>query len=179
MPLRLLRYKILPSAKPGLFNIFVWLLVFTACSGERSISKLAPLSGLSLARAGGGVVNFKDFEGKVLMVDVFATWAQYSMIAVTGYSVLYSKYKEKGLEIVGIAIDELGDDVVTPYVRGMKITYPVGLADESIIKGQSLFGAISTIPILLVFDRQGILKKVFAGKIKMPELEKVVRDLLP
>lgn len=144
--------------------------------GEDSSS--ASIYDLVLRASDGSKVDFSRFRGKVLMVDLFATWSQPSMVAIAGYSGLYRKYKKDGLSVVGIALDELGDEVVVPFVEGMQIPYSVVLATKDILDGESVFGQIKAMPTLLIFDRSGHLTLVLLGLVKFEKLEKAIEDLL-
>ncbi len=131
-----------------------------------------------LPRSGGGQVRFENFRGKVLMIDFFATWSQPSFLTISNYSVLHARYEDRGLAVVGVAVDELGDDVVAPYAAGMQIPYPVALATGDILQGRSPFGDLPAVPTLMIFDRSGNLIQVFMGLVPIEQVEEVVIGLL-
>jgi hypothetical protein len=154
------------------------LLVLTSCAGTTIVEKRDPPSvySIKLNRVGGGVVDFAKYKNKVLVIDFFATWMLESTVSIPRYSVLYSKYKDAGLEIVGISMDKLGEDVVLPFVQGMKIPYDVAMADEDIREGKSIFGKLDVFPLLLIFNSKGHLVKIFVGRCDIAEVEKVIRS---
>lgn len=159
------------------------VLALAGCAGNRPRSvgdQLSPqaLYELRLPRSGGGQIDLGQYRGRVLALDFFATWSQASLLAISGYRVLQGRYEAQGLSLVGVSLDELGDDLVAPFAAGMQIPYPVVLASPEIKRGQSLFGPIDAIPTLLIFDRQGRLAKVFVGLVPPELVERVLRELL-
>jgi hypothetical protein len=131
-----------------------------------------------LSQVGGGRVELSQYRGRVLMLDFFATWSQPSLVTISNHSVLQGKYSKKGLAVIGVALDELGDDVVAPFAAGMQIPYPVVLANKAIRSGRSVFGPLETLPTLLVFDRAGRLAKIYRGLVTANQVERTVLQLL-
>jgi thiol-disulfide isomerase/thioredoxin len=154
------------------------LLLLAACAGIRQQTRRPDPFSLALPRVGGGTVRLSLYRGQVLLVDFFTTWSQASLLAIPGYTALHEKYRGEGLSFVGIAMDELGEAVVAPFVTGLEIPYPVALANDNVRRGNSPFGEINANPLLVVFDRKGKLRKIFVGRVPMREVEKVILELL-
>jgi thiol-disulfide isomerase/thioredoxin len=154
------------------------VILLAGCSGIQQETRLPDPFSLSLPRVGGGTVRFSLYRGEVLLVDFFTTWSQASLIAIPAYINLHEKYRGRGLSFIGVAMDELGETVVAPFVTGLEIPYPVAVATESVRKGNSPFGEINAHPLLAIFDRKGNLRKIFVGRVSMKELEKVILELL-
>ena len=47
-----------------------------------------------------------------MILDLWATWCPPCRKEIPGFVNLYKKYKDKGLEIIGVAFDENGQEVV-------------------------------------------------------------------
>ncbi|TLD41345.1 MAG: thioredoxin family protein [Candidatus Jettenia ecosi] len=56
-------------------------------------------------------------KGKVIVLNLWATWCAPCRKEIPGFISLYKKYKDKGLEIIGIAFDENGSKVVPPFIK--------------------------------------------------------------
>ena len=67
-------------------------------------------------------LRLSDFRGKVVLVDVWATWCPPCVMEIPGYINLYNKYKDKGFEIIGVSVDEDGkinSKVQTLTIKGI------------------------------------------------------------
>jgi hypothetical protein len=164
--------------RAGRLGLLGWLLA-SGCATLGAEVGPAPeqVYALCLPRVGGGGVCLSEFRGQVLMVDLFVTWAHSSSLDIPGYTVLESRLGPRGLAVVGVALDEI-TQVVEPFVRGMEVSYPVGLADRAVRSGASALGPVEVLPKLLVFDRRGRLRAVFLGQVPPDRLEAVILDLL-
>jgi len=155
------------------------LLLACACATVEPRPERPDPYRLELPRAGGGRVDFSAFRGRVLLVDFFTTWNQASLLAIPGLAGLHRRYAARGLAVVGVALDELGEDIVLPYAEGMDMPYPVALASDRIRTGESSFGELSALPALFVFDTRGRLRKVLVGYVPVEDVERLVLSLLP
>ena len=51
-------------------------------------------------------VKMSDFKGKVMLLNFWATWCDPCKSEIPSFVELYGKYKDKGLVIVGVSIDD-------------------------------------------------------------------------
>lgn len=158
--------------------VLLLLSLLAACSGVPRETRRADPFSLNLPRVGGGTVRLSLHRGQVLLVDFFTTWSQASLLAIPAYIVLHEKYRGKGLSFIGVAMDDLGETVVAPFVTGLEIPYPVALATEDVRRGRSPFGEINANPLLVVFDRGGNLRRIFVGRVPMQDVEAIILELL-
>ena len=90
---------------------------------------------------------------------------------------LYKKYKDRGLEILYISVDDKADQIkVAPFVRALKIEYPV-LFDGGV---REMYG-VNTFPTTSFIDRQGKVRHRETGFFadETPRLlDAVVNELL-
>ena len=121
-------------------------------------------------------VRLSDFRGKVVLVDIWATWCPPCRIEIPGFINLYKKYKDKGLEIVGIATDQLGKTVVKPFVEEFKINYPIVIGDSNEV--MKIFGPIRGIPTTFLIDEKGIIMNKYIGYRAEEVFEKDIKILL-
>ena len=88
---------------------------------------------------------------------------------------VYRENKSKGLEIIGISLDEDGWDVVKPFAQRFKITYPVVMGSAKVV---TEFGQIHAIPTTFIVDKEGNIAKRHVGYLPKPLFEKLIKDLL-
>lgn len=157
------------------------LVFFWACAGLRpggGPEDFSRVYDVVLPGANGGSVTFADFRGQVLLVDFFTTWLNPSLVNASLYASLYRRHRERGLRMVGVALDEQGRAVVEAFARALDLPYPVALADGGVRAGASVFGDLATLPRLMVFDRSGTLVAVWFGLAPASELSKLIERLL-
>jgi cytochrome c biogenesis protein CcmG/thiol:disulfide interchange protein DsbE len=94
---------------------------------------------------------------------------------IPGFLEVYKQYKGKGLEIVGVSLDEDGWSVVKPYIAKVGITYPVVMADEIL---QTAYGRIEAIPTTFIVDKTGNIVDRHVGYMDKTAFEKKIKGLL-
>src|SRR4051812_18264835 len=70
-------------------------------------------------------ISSKEFEGKVVVVNFWATWCQSCVQELPGLVTLHEKYRKEGLQVIGIALDELGAQSVKPFLKQRGINFMV------------------------------------------------------
>lgn len=123
----------------------------------------------------GSVVELAKLKGKVVVVNFWATWCGPCRREIPGFMEVYKQYKDKGLEIVGVSLDQEGWDVVKPYLQRMPINYPVVIGDGNLADA---YGGIDAIPATFIIDRKGNIARKHVGYMNKTEFEQIVKQLL-
>ena len=71
---------------------------------------------------------------------------------IPGYIQLYDKYRDNGLEIVGVSLDQDGWEPVKPFMQSFKINYPIVLGNMSVVQA---YGGVNAIPTTFLINRNG------------------------
>src|SRR4029434_4220756 len=71
----------------------------------------------------GKLVKSSEFDGKVVILDFWATWCPPCKAEIPGFIELQKKYGEKGLVVVGVSLDEQGLSVVKPFMQALAHKY--------------------------------------------------------
>jgi len=103
--------------------------------------------------------HLRDLQGKVVLVNFWATWCPPCRKEMPDLQALYDKYKDQGFLVLSISDEEMTR--VSPFIAERRITYPV-LLDPS-RKVNDAF-VIEGIPKSFVYDREG---KMVAQSIDM------------
>ena len=101
----------------------------------------------------GKLVKMSSFRGKVVLLNLWATWCPYCGKERPHLEALYQKYKSRGFVVVAISIDAEGAAAVRPYVRKHKLTFSHLLDPESEV-ARGYFGLRGT-PTNYLVDRAG------------------------
>ncbi len=108
----------------------------------------------------GKVVDSKDLQGKVIVIDFWGTWCGPCLMEIPGYNRFYGEYKGKKVEFLALAADSGTPDEVWAAAKRLKIDYPVAAPTWEEL---DLFGNIEVFPTTLIFDSNGKLVKEFMG----------------
>lgn len=127
----------------------------------------------SLPNLKGETVRLKDFRGKVVILDFWATWCGPCRMEIPHFQELTKRHGERGLVVVSVAMDEPGAEVVKPFVRKNGITYVVLIGDAYTA---NRYGGVNALPTTFVIDREGRVNKKYVG---YRSLESFEEDLAP
>jgi thiol-disulfide isomerase/thioredoxin len=113
-----------------------------------------------------------EFQGKVVLVDIFGTWCPTCHDAAPSLVRLYRDYHEQGLEVVGVAFEVTGDSSTdAPLVRRYRdkfgIPFPLLLGGVSDVDAVSAalpqLDGFTAFPTTIVVARDGRVRRVHAG----------------
>ena len=107
----------------------------------------------TLLGADGKKVSLKDFRGKVVFLNFWATWCESCRDEMPSMERLYKDYRGKGLEIVAVNVKEKRQDALA-FAKELKLTYPVLLDPEG--EAGLLYGAFG-LPATYLIDRKGVV----------------------
>ncbi len=123
----------------------------------------------------GAVISSKDLKGKVLLINFFATWCPPCRQEIPDLIALQSKYGAQGFAVIGISTDQGGPELLTKFMKKMKINYPVLMAAPETPRD---FGNIIGIPTNFLVDRSGNITRRYDGYADHDSLEQEVTSLL-
>lgn len=147
----------------------------TAYGGEKAKSSPNPAPDFTLVGLDGKKYSLKDFKGKVLLLDFWATWCGPCRKEIPHLKDLHAQYKEKGLRIVGIALDQQGEKAVKPFVESNGIPFTSLLGSSEVVQA---YGNIRAIPTTFLIDKKGNIQKVYRGYTEKAVFEEDIKKLL-
>ncbi len=107
----------------------------------------------------GASVSLADFKGKVVVLDLWATWCGPCRMEIPFLVSLYEEYKDDGLVVVGVGLDKGGERVLKPFAESNNMSYPVLVGNPSI---QAEYG-VTGIPTTFILDRNGRISAKHVG----------------
>ena len=121
-------------------------------------------------------VTLQSFKGKVIVLDFWATWCGPCKVEIPHFIEFQDKYGPKGLQIVGISVDDPVDKLA-PYVKDMKMNYAIlqGLGHDDV---QDAYGPIMGIPVSVVISRDGKVCATHTGLTGKDVFEREIQALL-
>lgn len=137
----------------------------------------------------GGWISHEDFKGRVVVLDVWATWCGPCRMVIPHLVRMHADLKDNGVAVVGLNADEpQGSETVAKiraFAREFGINYPVGLMNAEAysaiakVMGTSLDEGLS-IPTTLIIGRNGLVVKRYPGYFpgQEDEIRAIVATLL-
>jgi peroxiredoxin len=114
-------------------------------------------------------------KGKRYFLNFWATYCGPCRKEMPELQKLHPRFLEKGIELVGVSLDETPDGV-QPFVDRLGVSYPLYLADPAKV-GERLFsGDQFYIPLSMLVDGEGQVLDVYSGW--SPETEERILELL-
>ena len=148
-----------------------WYCSSSGPGGPGNTNQQAPQ--FSLQNLDGKTVSLKDFGNKVIIVDFWATWCGPCRMEIPHLNQLYLDNKGKGLQIIGVSMDD-GSDAVKQFLLKNRVDYPVVMGNEDVAND---FGGVEGLPTKFIIDRSGKVIRKLVGY-QVAELEKTIRELL-
>jgi len=151
-------------------------------SGDKSIGFPAPE--VHFKDLDGKDTSLGDYNGKVVLVNFWATWCDPCREEIPWLINMQRKYAAKGFTVLGIAMDEEGKKVVQPYVstehfdvNSQKLTmnYPIVIGNDDIAEK---FGGLLGYPTSVLISRDGKQVKRITGIISEGEMSHAIESLL-
>jgi thiol-disulfide isomerase/thioredoxin len=130
---------------------------------------------------GSDPIKLSNYSGKVLLVNLWATWCGPCRRETPELVRLHQEYHERGLEIVGLTTEDpvASEQTVQEFVRSYNVGYQVGWATRDV--AIALMKGRNSIPQSFIVTRDGRIAKHFLGfdpRRTPPLLKQAIEDAL-
>jgi peroxiredoxin len=129
----------------------------------------------SLKNLAGQEVKLSDYKGKVVIVNFWATWCGPCRAEIPSFVNLRERYHDRGLEVIGISLDEGDQDAVAAFAERFKISYPIVMGTMQTVDA---FGPMDAIPTTFIIDRAGKIRARHVGMMLFGDVEDAIKGLL-
>ncbi|MBS1252370.1 MAG: Thiol-disulfide oxidoreductase ResA [Anaerolineales bacterium] len=148
-------------------------------SGVSSLLDAGPGSGdrapgFQLETLEGDVLSLAALEGRVVVVNFWATWCNWCKYELPALQVVHEKYKDEGLIVLGVDVEEPGP-LVEAYAERYGLSFPIVLDVEGTAAEAY---KVRGLPMTFFIDRSGTIVRVKRGAMREDELELHVRNAL-
>lgn len=146
--------------------------------GFKLLSEPQRLPEVGFTDGEGNLLNFADFEGRVILVNVWATWCPPCRKEMPTLDRLQAELGGPEFEVLALSIDQAGVDVVKEFFAEINVQHLSTYIDET---GQAAvtLGAVG-VPTTLLLDRQGreIGRLVGEAEWDTPEMVSFLKDVV-
>jgi peroxiredoxin len=146
-----------------------------AGSGTCKADKKANLD-FTLKDMNGAEVRLADFKGKPILLNYWATWCGPCKVEIPALNELYTQYKDKGLAVVGISVDDDGP-TLREFTKQTPMNYTVLTAREA-EDALELAGPVWGYPTTFFIGRDGSVCGKHMGPATKTDFEREIMPLL-
>jgi peroxiredoxin len=115
---------------------------------------------------------------RAVLVFFGASWCFPCLAELERLKELQTRWGERGLSVVMVGMDLEGAMALDPLARQYEVNFPVLVADERLLAGESTFGRISALPSTVVLDRQGDPVAAWEGVADSERLEALIAKVV-
>jgi thiol-disulfide isomerase/thioredoxin len=119
-------------------------------------------------------VKMADYKGKVVLLNFWATWCGPCKIEIPAFVELYDEYKDKGLVIVGVSVDD-SPEQLQAFMKEFKMNYPVLQMTPDL---ETAYGPFYGYPTTFFIGRDGSICIKHLGPATKEQFEKEIKRLL-
>ena len=129
---------------------------------------------LGLEDSVGKQANLRDYRGKEVVLDFWATWCHGCKEEIPWFAEFQRKYGDQDLRVIGVSLDDEGWKVVKPFIKAASVPYRIVLGNDATAKAYG----IGSMPDTFLIDREGRIAATNVGMVDRSGLEKNIQVLL-
>ena len=148
------------------FIIFVILLLLNCCSQpSKSIDRV-----ITAQEIGGEFIRGSFYKNKWVIFNYWASWCVPCLKEIPSINTFYYKFKDKGVRVIGIALDPQDAQNMLKIKKHLHIDYPV--VTKNIL--QRLNISPDYLPLSIIFNPKGVLVATVTGQLTQSKLIKII-----
>ncbi|WP_347985986.1 TlpA disulfide reductase family protein [Methylomonas sp. AM2-LC] len=160
----------------GFLALTAGFLVKIGSLYQNVVETIKPLA-FSFPDVEGHMQPLSQWQGKVLVVNFWATWCGPCLQEIPEFIKLQTEMQQQGLQFIGLAIDETAD--VKAFLQDVKVNYPILLANDTGMNLSMQMGNIvGAIPFTVIIDQEGAVIHRQMGELSREALQALVTPLL-
>ncbi len=160
--------------------LLILTIAAVACSGPGSAAPSGVLEGnrardFTLESLAGNRISLSDYQGRVVLVNLWATWCTPCQAETPDLEAVYRDHKADGFVVLGVNVRE-SRQAVQAFVQEFGVTYPILLDTTGKLMSEY---RVRGLPTSLLIDREGVIQVRHLGALTAAQLEKYLAQVLP
>lgn len=136
-----------------------------------------PLESFSLPDMSGTLTPISNWQGKILIINFWATWCPPCLKEIPDFIELQAEYASKNVQFIGIAIDDV--QFVEDYISFIDINYPILIAKtEGEQLARKLGNVMNAIPFTIIINQQSQVIFRHPGELSKQRIRELLEPLL-
>ena len=119
-------------------------------------------------------VRLSDYEGKVILLDFWATWCTPCQTEVPHFVAFQSTYGKQGFQVIGVSMDDTPEPVRKFYAK-FKMNYPVAMGTA---RAAQAYGGVLGLPLAYLIAKDGRIVKRYDSSADLDSMELEIKRLL-
>ena len=120
--------------------------------------------------------NLKQYAGKTVVLNFWATWCEPCREEMPELSALHDANRHKNLVVLGMAVDDVA--AISDFVKETKVSYPLFAADmQGMEIASNLGNDKSVLPFTVIIKADGSVAKTYFGRVSKALLEETLLKL--
>ena len=111
----------------------------------------------------GRMASLSDYKGKVVLLNIWATWCTYCVAEMPSIDKLNKMFEDENFEVLAVSIDEEGAKVVENFMKKRNLSFPVLLDPEGQVT--RLYRTTGVVPVSFIIRKDGIIDNKIEGAI--------------
>ncbi len=149
------------------FTLIAFTLTLSGCYGGSRPPRIGTPAPDFIVQDADRKVEIRDFQGKVVLLNFWATWCAPCVEEMPSLVQLQQRMKDKGVTVVAVSVD-VDNDAYHNFLKDHKIDF-VTVRDPD-QKANNLYGTFK-FPETYIIDRNGIVRRKFIGAVDWSQPE--------
>jgi len=129
----------------------------------------------SVALRDGRQLDAQALRGRVVFVNIWATWCPPCRAEMPALQQLADAYAADGVVVIGLSVDRRPPHEVDAFLAERGIRYANAIIDEDVLQS---FGGVRGYPTSFLLDREGVIRHTVMGPVGVVTLRPAIRRLL-